>query len=70
MASYFNRDNVGLPGLTSYFRAESLDERGHAQMLMDFQVQTLLTCWQMSLGKTISAQAQVASRLKARNLQS
>ncbi|KAK9857223.1 hypothetical protein WJX84_000986 [Apatococcus fuscideae] len=37
MASYFNRDNVGLPGLTSYFRAESLDERGHAQMLMDFQ---------------------------------
>ena len=46
MASYFNRDNVGLPGLTSYFRAESLDERGHAQMLMDFQVQTLLTCWQ------------------------
>ena len=40
MASYFNRDNVGLPGLTQYFRGESLSERGHAQMLMDFQVQT------------------------------
>ncbi|KAK9837843.1 hypothetical protein WJX74_006103 [Apatococcus lobatus] len=37
MASYFNRDNVGLPGLTQYFRDESLSERGHAQMLMDFQ---------------------------------
>lgn len=38
MASYFNRDNVGLPGLTQYFRGESLSERGHAQLLMDFQV--------------------------------
>jgi len=37
MSSYFNRDNVALPGLANYFRDSSLEERGHAQMLMDFQ---------------------------------
>ncbi|KAK9806224.1 hypothetical protein WJX72_006011 [[Myrmecia] bisecta] len=37
MSSYFNRDNVGLPGLAAFFRASSLEERSHAQMLMDYQ---------------------------------
>lgn len=37
MASYFNRDNVALPGLATYFRASSLEERSHAQQLMDYQ---------------------------------
>ena len=38
MSAYFDRDNVALPGLASYFRAASLEERGHATTLMDFQV--------------------------------
>ena len=38
MSAYFDRDNVALPGLASYFRAASEEEREHAQMLMDFQV--------------------------------
>ncbi|KAK9821419.1 hypothetical protein WJX81_002132 [Elliptochloris bilobata] len=37
MSSYFSRDNVALPGLASFFRAASLEERSHAQMLMNFQ---------------------------------
>ena len=37
MSTYFNRDNVALPGLAAYFRAQSDEERGHAQLLMDFQ---------------------------------
>lgn len=40
MSTYFNRDNVALPGLAAYFRAQSDEERGHAQLLMDFQVST------------------------------
>ncbi len=39
MSNYFNRDNVGLPGFAAFFRASSLEERNHAQQLMDFQVQ-------------------------------
>lgn len=35
--AYFNRDNVALPGLAGYFKAESVEERGHAEMLMDYQ---------------------------------
>lgn len=38
VSSYFNRDNVALPGFVTYFRNASLDERSHAQKLMDFQV--------------------------------
>jgi ferritin heavy chain len=38
MSNYFNRDNVGLPGFSAFFRACSLEERNHAQQLMDFQV--------------------------------
>ena len=50
MSSYFNRDNVSLPGLASLFRANSLEERSHAQALMDFQVPLPLPshvslCW-------------------------
>ncbi|KAL0022845.1 hypothetical protein WJX79_008958 [Trebouxia sp. C0005] len=37
ISSYFNRDNVALPGFVSYFRDASIEERDHAQMLMDFQ---------------------------------
>lgn len=29
---------AGLPGMAKFFRASSLEERTHAQMLMDFQV--------------------------------
>lgn len=36
--SYFNRDNVGLPGFAAFYRNSSLEERVHAQQLMDFQV--------------------------------
>ena len=39
VSSYFNRDNVALPGFVTYFRNASMDERSHAQKLMDFQVQ-------------------------------
>ena len=39
VSSYFNRDNVALPGFVTYFRNASLDERSHAQKLMDFQVE-------------------------------
>lgn len=35
--AYFNRDNVALPGLTQYFKASSVEEREHAEMLMDYQ---------------------------------
>jgi ferritin heavy chain len=37
MASYFARDNVSLPGFAKYFGDQSLEERGHAQKLIDFQ---------------------------------
>ena len=36
--SYFARDNVGLPGFAAFYRASSLEERTHAQQLMNFQV--------------------------------
>jgi hypothetical protein len=42
--SYFNRDNVSLPGFAAFYRASSLEERTHAQQLMDFQV--LAAPWQ------------------------
>ena len=45
-ASYFNRDNVSLPGFRDFFKAASLEERTHAQQLMDYQV--YLQAW---LGK-------------------
>lgn len=34
---YFDRDNVALPGMAAYFKAASAEERGHAELLMDFQ---------------------------------
>lgn len=37
MSAYFDRDNVALPGFAQHFRASALEERGHAQTLMDFQ---------------------------------
>lgn len=42
VSSYFNRDNVALPGFVTYFRNASLDERSHAQKLIDFQVETTM----------------------------
>ena len=35
--AYFSRDNVALPGIAAYFKQESLEERSHAELLMDFQ---------------------------------
>lgn len=35
--AYFSRDNVALPGLAAYFKAGSLEERSHAELLMDYQ---------------------------------
>lgn len=37
MYAYFSRDNVALPGFAHYFKEESLEERHHAELLMDFQ---------------------------------
>lgn len=37
MSAYFDRDTVSLPGFAEYFRNSSLDERGHAQKLIDLQ---------------------------------
>jgi hypothetical protein len=42
MWAYFDRDNVGLPGLAAYFKESSLEERGHAEMLMEYNVRRLL----------------------------
>ena len=39
MASYFNRDDVALPGFANYFRKASSEELEHAQKLMSFQSQ-------------------------------
>jgi ferritin len=35
--AYFDRDNVGLPGFAAYFKAASLEEREHAEILMEYQ---------------------------------
>ena len=37
MASYFERDDVALPGFAEYFRKASKEEMEHAQKLMEFQ---------------------------------
>jgi ferritin len=37
MYAYFSRDNDALPGFASYFKNESVEERHHAELLMDFQ---------------------------------
>lgn len=37
--AYFARDNIGLPGFAAYFLKESVEERSHAQLLMDYQNQ-------------------------------
>ena len=39
MSNFFNRDNVGLQGFAAFYRVSSLEERAHAQQLMDYQVQ-------------------------------
>lgn len=43
MSNFFNRDNVGLQGFAAFYRVSSLEERTHAQQLMDYQV------WQLSV---------------------
>lgn len=35
--AYFDRDNVGLPGLAAWFKKESEEERHHAELLMEYQ---------------------------------
>jgi len=37
MATYFNRDDVALPGFAKFFEANSVEERGHADKLMKYQ---------------------------------
>ncbi|CAM6129772.1 unnamed protein product [Calypogeia fissa] len=37
MFSYFDRDNVALPGLANYFREQSEEEREHAEQFMTYQ---------------------------------
>ena len=37
LANYFNRDDVGLKKLVEYFNKASLEEREHADKLMDYQ---------------------------------
>lgn len=53
--SYFARDNVGLPGFAKFFSEASEEERGHAQLLMDYQVKRggrveLKVCLRQTLG--------------------
>jgi len=38
MFAYFDRDNVALPGLAKYLKAASVEEREHAEMMMEYQV--------------------------------
>jgi len=38
MASYFSRHDVALPNIAKYFKDQSLDEREHAQKLIDYQI--------------------------------
>merc|ERR1712017_47588 len=37
MYAFFDRDNVGLPGFANYFKEESLEERSHAEKLIEYQ---------------------------------
>ncbi|NP_001312408.1 ferritin-1, chloroplastic [Nicotiana tabacum] len=37
MFAYFDRDNVALKGLAKFFKESSLEEREHAEKLMEFQ---------------------------------
>jgi len=35
--AYFDRDNVGLPGIAAFLKEQSLEERTHAERLMEYQ---------------------------------
>ncbi|KAL5720931.1 bacterial non-heme ferritin [Ranunculus cassubicifolius] len=37
MYAYFDRDNVALKGLANFFKESSVEERGHAEKLMEYQ---------------------------------
>jgi len=37
MYAFFDRDNVGLPGFAEYFKEESVEERSHAEKLIEYQ---------------------------------
>ncbi|KAF6144831.1 hypothetical protein GIB67_038930 [Kingdonia uniflora] len=37
--AYFDRDNVALKGLAKFFKESSVEERGHAEKLMEYQNQ-------------------------------
>lgn len=37
MFAYFDRDNVGLPGIAKFFKENSEEERQHAELLMKYQ---------------------------------
>tara|TARA_B100000405_G_scaffold298067_1_gene254623 strand:+ start:1520 stop:1954 length:435 start_codon:yes stop_codon:yes gene_type:complete len=38
MYAYFARDNIYLQGIANHFNKESLEERGHAELLMNYQI--------------------------------
>lgn len=38
MYAYFARDNVYLPGIAAHFLKECLEERGHVELLMNYQI--------------------------------
>ncbi|RZB69856.1 Ferritin-3, chloroplastic [Glycine soja] len=37
MYAYFDRDNVALKGLAKFFKESSMEERQHAEMMMEYQ---------------------------------
>ena len=37
LSNYFNRDDVGINKLVKFFSSASLEERGHADELMEYQ---------------------------------
>jgi len=37
MYAFFSRDNVALDGFAQHFKQESIEERSHAELLMDYQ---------------------------------
>lgn len=39
--SYFDRDNIALPGFAKFFKESSDEEREHAELLMKYQVMSL-----------------------------